>query len=126
MRFKLDENLPVTAAELLSSAGHDALTIHDQQMVGEPDPRVAAVCLAEQRVLVTLDLDFSDIRTYPPSEFPGIIVLRPRSQSRQSVLNLIARLIPLLSNEILVGNLWILDEFNLRVREGDKGIDTDA
>jgi len=51
------------------------MTIHDQQLVGEPDPRIAAVCLAEQRALVTLDLDFSDIRTYPPGEFGGIVVL---------------------------------------------------
>lgn len=35
MRFKLDENLPREAAQTLSNAGHDALTIHDQKMVGE-------------------------------------------------------------------------------------------
>ena len=75
MRFKLDENLPIAAAELLRQLGHDAMTIHDQQLVGEPDPRIAAVCLAEQRALVTLDLDFSDIRTNPPGEFGGIVVL---------------------------------------------------
>ncbi len=32
MRFKLDENLPREAAQAFSSAGHDALTIHDQKM----------------------------------------------------------------------------------------------
>jgi hypothetical protein len=30
MRFKLDENMPLGAAELLTQTGHDALTIHDQ------------------------------------------------------------------------------------------------
>ncbi len=32
MRFKIDENLPVEAAQLLNAAGHEAATIHDQQM----------------------------------------------------------------------------------------------
>ena len=41
MRFKIDENLPVEAALSLRNAGHDVLTIHDQQMVGDPDPQVA-------------------------------------------------------------------------------------
>jgi hypothetical protein len=41
----------------LNNAGHDALTIHDQGMVGEPDARVASVCQFEQRALMTLDLE---------------------------------------------------------------------
>jgi predicted nucleic acid-binding protein len=39
------------------------MTIFDQEMVGQPDLQVASVCRAEERALVTLDLDFSDIRT---------------------------------------------------------------
>lgn len=94
MQFKIDENLPVEAADVLRQAAHDALTIHDQQMVGQPDPRVASVCQSEQRVLLTLDLDFSDIRTYPPADYFGIIVLRPRSQAKPAVLSLIGQIIP--------------------------------
>ena len=81
MQFKTDENLPVEVAEALRDAGFDALTIHDQKMVGDSDPQVASVCQNEKRALVTLDLDFSDIRTYPPDQYPGIIVLRPRNQA---------------------------------------------
>jgi len=123
MQFKIDENLPVEAAESLCDAGHDALTIHDQQMVGNPDPQVAAVCQSEQRAIVTLDLDFSDIRTYPPGNYHGIVVLRPRTQAKQAVLALMAQLIPLIDSESLQGNLWILQENGLRIREGDAGRD---
>jgi hypothetical protein len=31
MRFKLDENLPVDAGEILRKAGHDASTVHDEE-----------------------------------------------------------------------------------------------
>ncbi len=81
MRFKIDENLPVEAALSLRNAGHDVLTIHDQQMVGDPDPQVAVVCKSEQRAIISLELDFSDIRTYPPGNYDGIVVLRPRTQA---------------------------------------------
>ena len=43
MRFKIDENLPVEAAVSLRNAGHDVLTVHDQQMVGDPAAQVTAV-----------------------------------------------------------------------------------
>ena len=118
MQFKTDENLPIDVAEALRDAGFDASTIHDQKMVGNPDPQVAAVCQAEKRALVTLDLDFSDIRTYPPADYSGIIVLRPRDQAKPTVLRLISQLIPLLAVEPLEGNLWIVQETGLRIREG--------
>ena len=44
LKFKVDENLPTEAAELLANAGHDAMTVNDQGMVGQPDADVAAVC----------------------------------------------------------------------------------
>lgn len=90
MRFKVDENLPIDVAEVLRANGHDVMTIFDQKMVGERDPKVASVCKAEDRAIITLDLDFSDIRTYPPGVYPGIIILRPRTQSKSDVLALLA------------------------------------
>ena len=76
LKFKVDENLPGEAAGLLASAGHDAVTVMGQQMVGQPDINVATACQREGRAVVTLDLDFADIRTYPPGDYAGIIVLR--------------------------------------------------
>jgi len=119
MQFKIDENLPVESAQLLEAAGHEAKTIHDQQMVGQPDPNVANVCRNEMRSLVTLDLDFSYIRAYPPDEYHGLIVLRPRRQAKPLVLALLERVvIPLLSRESVDRCLWIVDERGVRIREG--------
>ena len=77
MRAKLDENLPVEAAELLRTAGWECDTVYDEGLAGADDPIVAARCQVEARVLFALDLDFADIRAYPPSEYVRIVVLRP-------------------------------------------------
>jgi predicted nuclease of predicted toxin-antitoxin system len=119
MRFKVDENLPAEAAELLRYHAHDVLTVTEQSLNGQPDPEVAKVCRAEQRALVTLDLGFGDLRCYPPGDYAGIIVLRPDVQSIQSVLRLLHRLLPIMEEEPLTGSLWIVDEHRVRIR-GEK------
>ena len=85
MNFKIDENLPIEVAEMLQQAGHDALTVHDQNLVGSPDQKLASICQSEKRAMVTLDTDFADIRAYPPAEFAGLVVLRLKQQDKYYV-----------------------------------------
>ena len=82
MRFKVDENLPLEVADLLRAAGHDAEGVHEEGLSGAPDQQVLAAAVSERRTLVTLDLGFADIRSYPPGQSLGIIVLRPASQDK--------------------------------------------
>ena len=116
MRFKIDENPPREMATLFAEAGHDAVTVIDQQMGGERDQDIAAVCLNEGRALVTLDLDFSDIRVYPPQRYPGIVVLRVPSQLREDLLEVGVRLLENLTSS-LQGQLWIVEDSRVRIRE---------
>ena len=80
---------PRDAVAPFAAAGHDVQTVLDEALGGKPDRDVIEVARAEDRIVVTLDVDFADIREYPPSEFPGIWVLRSRSQAVESVLALL-------------------------------------
>jgi predicted nuclease of predicted toxin-antitoxin system len=116
MRFKVDENMPVEVAALLRSHGHDAETVLDEDLGGQPDPVIAAVCQSENRVLLTLDLDFADIRTYPPAESTGKIVFRLRATDKPHVLNVLQRVIASLPQHSPNGQLWIVDDAAVRIR----------
>lgn len=116
MRFKVDENLPVEAAEILRDSGHDAVTVLEQQLRGSADSHLAALCKQEGRALVTLDMDFADIRAYPPADLPGLILLRLARQDKPNVLSALARLIQVLHAEPLAGTLWIVEENRVRIR----------
>ena len=114
--FKVDENLPVEVTQLLQQAGLDALSVHDQEMVGSTDATIASVCQAEKRVIVTLDLDFADIRSYPPENYFGIIVFRLDQQDKQSIVRFLGKLVPKLVDAELTGKLWIVTEQTIRIR----------
>ena len=119
MHFKIDENLPIEIAELLINAGYDAKTVNEQQLQGVKDPILIDICKSENRVLVTLDTDFSDIKAYPPHEFSGIIVLRVGSQAKQHILKVFQHILSLIDREPLKQHLWIVEETRIRIRGND-------
>ena len=116
MKFKVDENLPVEVVELMRQAGHDAKTVLKQHMSGAADFDIALVCQREGRILVTLDLDFADIRAYPPAQYPGFIVLRLRKQDKPHVLEILNRMLLVFPDEPLEQHLWIVEETQIRIR----------
>lgn len=118
LRIKIDENLPVGLEADLRAAGHDAASVFAEGLSGTPDQNLLATCNAEGRVLITLDLDFSDLRAYPPEQHKGIIVLRPTSQSVPDVRSLLGKLLPVLQTEAITHRLWIVEEKGIRIRGG--------
>jgi len=116
MRFKIDENLPEELAQLLRDAGWDATTVVEQQLGGSDDSRIKDVCDVEDRILITFDRGFSNIRAYAPESHPGFIVFRLKSQDKPHVLSVSARLIEALHQHDLSGELWIVYESRIRIR----------
>jgi predicted nuclease of predicted toxin-antitoxin system len=119
MLFKVDENLHPDVVVLLQQRGHDAVSVSTQGLRGASDRVIADVCQRESRALVTLDLDFGDIRTYPPEQFSGLVVLRISNHSRPYVLRVVERMLSLLDREPLTGHLWIVEEHRVRIRHAE-------
>jgi predicted nuclease of predicted toxin-antitoxin system len=117
VRIKIDENLPSEVAELLSGAGHDVSSVLAQSLGGVGDRVIASVCAEEDRILLTLDTDFADIRAYPPADYPGIIVLRLRGQEKHHILLATNRLSSVLEKEAIQNQLWIVEEDRIRIRK---------
>ena len=118
MKFKIDENLPVEAADLLRGAGYDTDTVQEEGLAGAEDEAISERVRSEGRAIVTLDLDFSDIRAYPPQDYFGIVILRPNRQDTASFLALVRRILPLLATEPLTGCIWIVEPDRIRIRQG--------
>ncbi len=117
LRFKLDENLPREAEAVFRAAGHDTHSALAEGLAGAPDPRVFDACQGEQRILVTFDLDFADIRLYPPETHVGIWILRPAIQSITGTTQLLRRAIELLNSESAAQRLWIVGPDRVRIRD---------
>lgn len=120
MQFKLDENLPNDLAMDLRSAGHDTTTCFDEGINGTADPKVFKHSVREQRILVTFDLDFSDVRSYPPGSHARIIVFRLRRQDIESTRTAMARTLATVAESDLTGNLVIVEPTRIRIRRPEE------
>ena len=69
--------------------GFEADTVSDEKLSGAPDSVLSERCRSEDRVLMTLDLDFANVRAYPPKSHPGIVVFRPESQDKPTLFALL-------------------------------------
>jgi predicted nuclease of predicted toxin-antitoxin system len=117
LKFKIDQNLPAEYATLLRQAGFEAHTVENEGLNGADDLVVSERSRAEGRTLITLDLGFSDIRTYPPQAYPGIVVLRSKAQDKITLISMLKRVITVLGKASPAGQLWIVERDRIRYRE---------
>lgn len=120
MRLKLDENLPTDLATELAGRGHDADTVVDEDLAGQPDPVIVAAATDAQRILLTLDRGIGDLRRYPPGSHAGVVVLRPASQDPASVLDLVDRLLDTHDLRDLAGCVVIVEPRRVRIRRAEQ------
>ncbi len=75
-RLLLDENFPAPSVRLLKEAGLDVLSISESYS-GIADPDVLALAVADERWLVTFDLDFGALLfSKKLTQPPAVLLLR--------------------------------------------------
>lgn len=116
MRFKLDENIPVRTKGILEGLGHDAESVYDEDLAGLPDPEIWKVCQLEDRLLITQDLDFSDVRTFQPGTHSGILLVRMGHSGRNEIFNRLLHVLNATDLSEWHQALVVLTDRTLRVR----------
>ena len=116
MKIKLDENLPLQIGPELQALGHEVHALDVEGLSGCADDELWQAAQSEGRLLITQDLDFSDIRAFVPGKHHGLLLIRLRFPSREA---LIARLVDVFRTETV--SSWtrcfvVVTERKIRVR----------
>jgi predicted nuclease of predicted toxin-antitoxin system len=116
MNFFIDECVYRVTTQLLRNWGHDVLTAQEAGLAGKSDEDILAYAVTHQRVLITIDMDFSNIRRFPPKSYIGIIVLKIRPRAAEKVYKVLAQVLRDVNGEQLSKSLVIIDQSKYRVR----------
>ena len=66
----------------LAALGHDVDNVRLEGIAGGADPAVWQAAQSGSRLLITQDLDFSDIRKFAPGTHHGLLLVRMRLPGR--------------------------------------------
>ncbi len=115
MRIKLDENMPEALVPILSDMGHDTDTAPQEGLTGQDDTSVWDAAQQAARLLITQDLDFSDIHKFVPGTHYGILLLRLRDPGRLALLQIVKTLFETEPVGTWPGRLIVATERKVRV-----------
>ena len=116
-RFLIDESLPLTLADELKKAGHEADHVTSVGMAGASDDEVYARAESTGAILVTRDLDFADKRQFRGGIDVIVVRLRSRIRARElvdTVVRLVQEAAPQLEDHS--GKIVILEPGRIRIR----------
>ena len=85
MKIKLDHNLSRHLRNALEKFGHDVDTAFDEGLARAADSVILREATDQGRILFTLDLDFLNLKSYPPKNHGGVVVFRLTRQGALAV-----------------------------------------
>jgi predicted nuclease of predicted toxin-antitoxin system len=117
VRFLIDNALPPLLAELLMSAGHDAVHVRAYNLQAAADDVILAKALAENRIVVSADTDFGAILANQEANCPSFILFRdPNLLAASDYAQMLVPALAVLEPELISGCVAVFRNGRLRVR----------
>lgn len=120
LRFFADHCVSNYVMKYLSSFGHTVFRLKDHIPSDSPDPVVLAKAQELDSILISLNGDFSDIVTYPPLNYRGIVALQIRNHP-EMIPQIISKLQEYLSTYPQMahyqGKLLLVEVHRIRIRQ---------
>lgn len=119
IKFLIDECVLGKTKKLLEKQGYVAISIQELDKASATNGEVVSLAKNQDAILITNDLDFANLILYPLGTHPGIIVLRLRSETPESIDKLHEVLLHLLKEAKpadLKKSLTIVDPNKYRIR----------
>jgi len=123
LSFLADENISPESADHLRSLGYPCHSLLHDGPRSLSDRQIADLAKREGLVILTHDLDFGEIYYFSERAEIGVLVLRLREQTVESVNGVLERFLhsDILSDQEIRKALIILSETSYRVYRGPRG-----
>jgi predicted nuclease of predicted toxin-antitoxin system len=100
----------------LRRRGHDVVHLSEAGLHRLPDPDILEMARLESRVILTFDLDFSDLLATGFHELPSVIVFRLHDQTPASVDPRLLQLVAERESDLAEGVIVMVEERRYRLR----------
>ena len=116
MRFLADAGVARRVIDWLREHGHDAVHLREEHLERLPDSEVFAKASAENRILLTFDLDFGEIVALSSSPAASVIMFRLHDTRTPHVIERLQKVIAESAAQLDRGAIVVVEEARHRVR----------
>ena len=117
MRLLADVHISPRTVRFLRGLGHDVVRVGREYLRSTAsDAEIVAAAIADGRIIVTQDLDFSAIVALSGLVRPSIVLLRLVTAKIETVNDVLERALPMIESDLAAGALVTVEEKQVRVR----------
>lgn len=106
----------VRVVQWLRERGHDAIHLRDEALHRMPDPGIFRKAIAEQRIILTFDLDFGEIAALSEGQEASVVLFRLHNTRTTHVIERLATALKHCTDALLKGAVIVVEESRERVR----------
>jgi predicted nuclease of predicted toxin-antitoxin system len=112
MKFLADENIPLDVINFLKSRNIDVVTLSDLGKSRLLDKEIADIAQKENRIILTLDLDFGYIYYFEKRNLINIVIFRANPSTPEKIIELLTNL---LNSNAKIEGLVMITKNKIRV-----------
>ena len=117
MRFLGDMGVSSRVIDWLRSGGHDAIHLREQESQRMPNGDIFQKGYAEQRIVLTFDLDFGEILAGSGGRIVSVVLFRLRDTRTDHVIERLKTVLGQSSDALLAGAIVVVEDGRHRVRK---------
>ena len=117
MKFLGDMGISPRTIELLRGQGYDAIHLIEENLERMTDPNILEKARQEERILLTVDLDFAQLLAISGDALPSVILFRLGNVSREVVNGRLLSVITDYATELKSGVIISVSDVAIRLRQ---------
>ena len=116
MRFLADMGISIRSVTWLRNQGHDIIHLSEQGLQCMLDEDIFMKAKNENRVILTMDLDFSQIVAASKATLPSVVVFRLSNERSENINKRLEQLLYKCSDDMRKGSIISVSDNNIRIR----------
>lgn len=116
MRLVADMHIAPRTVKFLDRLGHDVVRVSEVLSASAPDKQIVEFAIADSRIVLTQDLDFTSIVALSGLSVPSVVTLGLASARIEYVNSMLEAVLPQFERSLTKGALVTVQERTVRCR----------
>ncbi|MTJ52500.1 hypothetical protein FJR38_07425 [Anabaena sp. UHCC 0253] len=116
MKFLADMGMSLRTVSWLRSGGYDVVHLREQGLQKLPDYEILIKACAEERIILTIDLDFAQLLAVSGDSLPSVILFRLGNENYHVINQCLTEILSQCQEDLVAGAIISVNNETFRVK----------